>query len=360
MNKRIIFLKKSGVLLCLFIFLGSFLPLLKAQLTTEQIETAKLEKQQESKSIRRITSGLDQKLRQTPAKAFIEKFDLRYAANEGFDLNVPLKPSSHKGSFYTEQEMTVAYADRIKKDFIYRLSYDLWHVNYYNTANRNILEQNFKAETALRLIPKKLFLETNYRYEIFRRQHTPIADYNGNEVKLGLKHYLIKDRLYHKPSWIFRHHGYDKFKVRDSGGNPGSKDRKDNLNAIDYEIGVYLFHHVLIRVHNQFGRNESNDGFKDFFDYSYYSVSPQITWHITPKWLFAGGFHYQRNIYDGRDINGFPSERENLYSFFGGIYYQINKHLIWSVNCNQIKNGSNVPDFEYDDAWFSSGIHVNF
>ena len=136
MNKRIIFLKKRGVLLGLFIFLIPFLSLLQAHLTSEQMQTTKLEKQQESESIRRITSGLDQKLRQTPAsKAFVEKLDFHYAALEGFDLNVPLNPSSHKGSFYTEQEMTVAYTDRIKKDFIYRLSYALWHINDYNTAN---------------------------------------------------------------------------------------------------------------------------------------------------------------------------------------------------------------------------------
>lgn len=361
MNKGQGFSKKRALFIGFFIFLIPSLPLVKAQLTSEQIQTAKFEEQQESKTIRRITSGLEQKLRRIQrSKTFVEKLDFHYAAIEGFDLNIPLKSSSHKGSFYTEQEADIRYTDRIKKGFIYRLSYDLWHMNYYNTSDRNILEQDLKAETALRLIPKKLFLETNYRYEIFRRQHTATADYNGNEVKLGLKHYLIKDRLYHKPSWIFRHRGYNKFKIRDAAGIAGEKNRRDNLNAADYEIGVYLFHHVLIRVNNQFGRNESNDGFKDFFDYSYYSVTPNLAWHITPKWLFAGGFHYQRNIYDGRDINGFPSERENLFSFFGGVYYQINKHLTWSVNCNQIKNGSNIPDFEYDDAWFSSGIHARF
>lgn len=354
-------MNKRNVLPSLLVFLLLFLPLSKAQTISEQIQADKIEKQQETKKIRPITSGLEQKLRQAPvSKSLIEKLDFKYAVNEGFDLNAPLAPSSHKGSFYTEQEMTIQYTDRIKKGFIYRLSYDLWHMNYYNTANRNILMQNIKAETALRLVPKKLFLETNYRYGIFRRQHTPIADYNANEVKLGLKHYLIKGALYHKPSWIFRHRGYDKFKVRDAAANPGSESRRDNLNAVNYEIGAYLFHRVLIRVHNQFGRNESNEGFKDFFDYSYYSITPNIAWHITPKWLFAGGFHYQRNIYDGRDINGFPSERENLFSFFGGVYYQINKHLTWSMNCNQIKNSSNIPDFEYDDAWFSTGFHVKF
>ena len=361
MNKGMQFINRKTLFAGFSLFLISFPLLLKAQLTSEQIQTAQLEKQQESKKVRRITSGLEQKLRRAPAsKAFVEKLDFHYAAIEGFDLNPRLKSSSHRGSFYTEQEMSIAYTDRIKKGFIYRLTYDLWHMNYYNTSNRNILEQSFKAETALRLVPKKLFLETEYRYVIFRRQHTPIADYNGSKVKLGLKHYLVKGKLYQKPSWIFRHRGYDKFKVRDAEGNPGSKSRRDNLNVFDYEIGAYLFHHVLIRVHNRFGRNESNDGFKDFFDYSYYSVTPHIAWHVTPKWLFAGGFHYQRNIYDGRDIKGFPPERENLTSFFGGLYYQINKYLIWSVNCNQIKNGSNIPDFEYDDAWFSTGIHVRF
>ena len=361
MSKGPGFLENKGFLIGLFMLLIPALPLLQAQLTSEQIQAAKLEKQQESKKTRKITSGLEQKLRRAPgSKTFIEKLDFHYAAIEGFDMNVPLESDSHKGSFYTEQEMAVQYTDRIKKGFIYRLSYDLWHVNYYNTARRNILEQNFKAETALRLIPKKLFLETNYRYGIFRRQHTPIADYNANEVKLGLKHYLIKGELYHKPSWIFRHRAYDKFKIRDADAVPGSESRKDNLNAFNYEVGIYLFHHVLIRVHNQFGRNESNEGFKDFFDYSYYRVTPHVAWHITPKWLFAGGFHYQRNIYDGRDVKGFPPERENLFSFFGGVYYQINKHLTWSVNAHQIKNASNNPDFEYDDAWFSTGIRVRF
>ena len=352
MNKRIL----AG----LFIVLVSFASLLKAQTVSEEIQAANIEKEQESKKGRRITSGLDQKLRQAPAEAFLQKVDFHYGAIEGFDLNPPLNPSPQRGSFYTEQELGLSYTDHLTKHFIYRLTYDLWHMNYYNTANRNILEQDFKAETALRLIPKRLFLETNYLYEIFRRQHSPLANYNGSDVKVGLKHYLIQDKLYHKPSWIFRHRGYGKFKIRDGGGIPGSENRKDNLNAFDYEAGLYLFHHVLIRLHNQYGRNESNDGFKDFFDYSYYRFTANIAWHMNRKWLFAGGFHYQRNIYDGRDINGFPSERENLYSFFGGVYYQINKHLTWSVNCNQIRNGSNIPDFEYDDAWFSSGIHARF
>ena len=88
-------LRKKSVLIGFFMFLISFPLLLKAQLTSGEIQEAKLEKQQESKQVRRITSGLEQKLRRPPvSKTFIEKLNFHYAAIEGFDLNAPLKPSS--------------------------------------------------------------------------------------------------------------------------------------------------------------------------------------------------------------------------------------------------------------------------
>jgi len=345
----------------LFIFLILNPIVLQAQLTSEQTNAARIDQQQQVESVKKIKRKVLQEyqLEQKPAsKTFIEKFDFHYAVLEGFDQNVLLNPDHLKQSFFTKQEAAVGYMDHIKNIFIYRLAYDLRHTYYYNFSAVNILEQNFHAETALKLLPN-LFLETGYRFEIFRRQHTPIANFNGSEVKVGLKHYLIKDRLYHKPSYIFHHHGYGKFEARNSEGVPGTADRKDDFNALDYEIGWYIHHRLLVRVHNQFGRNNSNDQFEDFHDYTYYAVTPIVSWHLTHKWLLVGGFHYQFNHYDDRAIHG-SAEREHLYSFFGGVYYHINQYMTWSTDCVYVQPKSNIPELEYKDAIYSTGIRLHF
>ncbi len=365
MKKENNFLPRSARILTIFSFLLIALVLgstrLKAQLTQAQTNAARIEEQQNVEGIKKMKRNMfrEQQLKQKPAsKTFIQKFDFHYAVLEGFDQNVPVDPEHLKGSFFTKQKAAVGFTDHIKNIFIYRLSYALGHTYYYKFSELNILNQNFHAETALKLLPN-IFLETGYGYEIFRRQHTHLANYNGNEVKVGLKHYLIRDKLYHKPSYIFHHHGYGKFKVRNAEGVPGLRDRKDNFNAFDYEVGMYVYHRLLIRVHNQFGRNNSNDQFKDFYDYSYYSVTPIVSWHLSKDWLLVGGFHYQLNHYDDRNIHG-SAERENLYSFFGGVYYQINKYLTWSANAIYIQANSNVPELEYKDPIYSTGFHLHF
>ena len=347
--------------LLFFIFVILTPLILSAQLSPEQTSAARSEQHEQLEGIEKIKRKGLQGERLTGKKApktFIQKFDFHYAAMEGFDQNVRLDPDHLKQSFYTKQTVAVGFTDHIKNIFIYRLSYGLNHTYYYNFSDLNILRQNFNAETALKLLPN-LFLETGYRFEMFRRQHESFADYNGNQVKVGLKHYLIKDQLYHKPSYIFRHHGYGKFEARNAEGVPGSEDRDDNLNAFDYEIGWYLFHHVFIRLHNQFGRNNSNDQFKDFFDYSYYSVTPIVSWHVTKKWLLTGGFHYQYNHYDDRNLHG-SAEREHVSSFFAGTFYQINQYLTWNMGCIYTQANSNIPELEYKDPIYSTGFHLHF
>ncbi len=326
-----------------------------AEIASGQITAAKVEERYPLQNVPTIRRGLDQRLhRKAVPKTFLQKFSLYNAVNEGFERNVPLGTPRH-GSLFTTQDTVLTYTDRLKKDLIYRFTYGLRHTNYYKFSDFNVLDQNIKVETALKLIPS-LYFETEYRHDIFRRQLTPISDYDGNEVKLSLKHYLIKDKLYHKSSYVFHHHGYYKFKARDATGVHGLEDRRDNLNAFDHEVGVYLFPNLLIHVNNQFGRNESNDLFKDFYDYSYYRITPNVTWHVTKDWLFIGGYRYQRSRFDGRDLHG-VLDRESLQSFYGGIYYHISKNLSWSANCHYLKNGSDVPEFAYSDSWFSTGIH---
>jgi len=338
---------------------------LRAELSGEALQVGESNQQEQAEKVKRIKSDLyhknriERKRKQKPeAKTFMDKLDLHYGVNEGFDRNVKLD-SSHKRDFYTAQSVGVGYTDHIKNTFIYRLGYNLHHKGYYKFADRRLLDQTFSAETALKLIPHHLYLETDYRYRILRRQHTPLSDFNGNEIKIGLKNYIIKDTFYHKPSYLFFHNDYRKFKARNAQGEHGLKVRRDNINAFDEELGLHLPHHFLIRVHNQIGHSDSNDQFLDFYDYSYYQVTPIISWEPTDKWLVLTGFFFQHNNYNERAVYG-TAEKENLYSAFGSVFYHFNPHVTWSFDCFYIKSDTNVPELEFEDASFSTGLHFHF
>ena len=67
----------------------------------------------------------------------------------------------------------------------------------------------------------------------------------------------------------------------------------------------------------------------------------------------------RQNDYDDRSVHG-SSERAHLYSFFGGLYYHINEHLTWSVDAVYTQNNSNIPELEYKDPIYSTGLHLHF
>lgn len=150
-----------------------------------------------------------------------------------------------------------------------------------------------------------------------------------------------------------------KFKARNAEGIPNPEDREDHYHALDHEIGWYIHHRVFVRLHNKFGRNNSNDQFKDFHDYTFYGVTPIVSWHMTKKWLLVGGYHYQLNHYDDRAVHG-SRQTEHLNSFFGGLYYHINPHMTWSADAIYTQADSNIPELEYKDPIYYTGVRLHF
>ena len=293
-----------------------------------------------------------------PAKEILGKFEFNYAALEGYNRNVRLN-STHKGSFFTDQFLSVAYLNHVKKNLFYRLIYRFRSLNDYKFGDENLMAHNFQVQSSIKLLPN-FFLEPEYRFDISRRPHEPAADFDRNEVKVGLKHFLYKDILYHKPSYLFAHHHYEKFRARLPFDQdiPSSHLRADNENAFDYEIGFHPHKNILFQVHNQIGRNDSNDQFFDFYDYSYYRVTPLVTWHTTKKATLIAGFSFQRNNYDDRAIHA-RAEAEDISTLFGSIFYQLNPHAALGLHWLYVHNDSNVAELEYDDSIFSIGLHLH-
>jgi len=279
---------------------------------------------------------------------------------EGYDRNVQFD-SSHKGSLYTEQDLSVGLLDRLGRRFSYYLSYDTHYTNYYDAADHNTFGQTLGIESALKLHPR-LFLESGYSYWNYRRPQQAQADFQQHQVSLGLKHYLIPKLLYHKPSYVFERRDYRKAKARilvDGDDAPTGTPRRDTAHALDYEIGVRLMPSLMLQVSNQLGWHDSNDQFFDFYDYGSYRVTPIVTWQPTKRFLTIAGVQFQRNNYKTRALSGM-AERQDLTALFGNAYYQLNEYASVGFHCTYTKNDSTLPELEFQDATFSAGLHLQY
>jgi len=215
-----------------------------------------------------------------------------------------------------------------------------------------------RGETAIELTPH-FFIESEYGARWFWKPDDAQGNFNEQEVKVGLKHYLIPKRLYHKPSYIFQYRDFSKAKARLADGSAGPDGRNDTTHRLDYEIGVHLMPELLLRVHNQYGRNDSNDQFLDFYDYSFYQVTPSVTWEISKPLLAIVGVQFQRNNYDDRAIRGM-AEREDFTAFFGSLFYHVTDNASIGFHWVYSKDDSTLPELEYQDSSLSLGVHLHF
>ena len=337
---------------------------LGAELTSEQVESARQEQQRQLQSVQRLRRRLHEehqvknKLTLFPQlKQLLHRLHLHYSVIEGYDRNVNLN-STHNGTGFTEQDLGAGYIHRLGQRFIYRLTGNLRYVNYYKFSNVNLFEPTLRAETAIELTPH-FFIEPEYDVRWFWRPDDAQGNSNEQEVKVGLKHYFIPKRLYHKPSYIVQYRAHTKAKARLFDGSAGPDERHDTTHRLDYEIGLHPIPELLLRVHNQYGRNDSNDQFLDFYDYSFYQVTPSVTWEISKPLLLIAGVQFQRNNYDNRAVRGM-AEREDHTAFFGTFFYHVTKSTSVGFHWVYVKDDSTLPEFEYQDSTLSLGAHVHF
>ena len=335
-----------------------------ADLTPNQVESAHQDQQQQLRRVQRLRRSLQEQhqVEHKPSlfpvlKGILHRLHFHYGVFEGYDRN-PNLSSPRKGSGFTEQDLGVGTIHRLGQRFIYRLSANTRYVNYYKFANENLFQQSLRGEGAIELTPH-LFIESEYDARWFWKPDDAQGNFNEQEVKLGLKHYFIPHRLYHKPSYIFQYRNFTKAKARVSDGGPGMDERHDTTHRLDYEIGLHLIPSVLAQVHNQYGRNDSNDQFLDFYDYSFYQVAPSVTWEITKPLFLVTGVQFQHNNYDNRAVRG-TAGRDNFTAFFGSLFYHVTDAASVGFHWVYAKDDSNLPELEYQDSSLSFGVYCHF
>ena len=351
--------------LCACALLSPILPaVMAADLTPAQVESAQQEQQQQLSDVQRLPRRLheqhqvERKVRRFPElKQILHRLHLYYGVVEGYDRNPNLN-TPRKGSGYTEQDLGVGYIHRWGSRFIYRLSGHTRYVNYYKFANENLFDQILRGETALELHPD-WFVESEYVARWLWKPDDAQGNFAEQETKIGLKHYLIRRRLYHKPSYIFQYRGHTKARARLPDGSASLTERHDVTHRLAYEIGVHPVPQLLLRVNNQIGRNDSNDQFLDFYDYNFYQVTPSVTWEATKRLFMVTGVQFQRNRYDDRAVRG-TAERENFFAFFGSLFYHVTDTTSVGFHWTYVKDDSNLPELEYQSSNLSLGCYIHF
>ncbi len=353
-------IKRSVFLLFLALgFLAGGLSGFTAELSDRAAEISRTEQRSDLtrptvKGQKRLSKQLDEKRK---PKTFLEKLSFNYSALQGYDRNARHN-SQHKGSWFTDQEFTAGFTDRPTDNFIYHVDYKMEYDFYYEFNYRTSFANAVNVRTAYKM-NESLFLETDYDLDIFRRPDFAEGDYNGHQVKIGLKHYLIARKLYHKLFYQFGVKDYPKFKARDSSENETASDREDLTNRFGYEIGHYPAKNILLRLRGQIGRNDSNDQLRDFYDYDFYQLTPTVSWRINKKAHWTGGFQYQRNEYDQRDFSG-SANRENVYNIFGNFQYALTKSVEWIFYASYVKYDGDVPQLNFQDSILATGLQINF
>ncbi len=335
-----------------------------AELTPSQLESAREEQQRQLQDVQ----GLPRRLKEQhqvekhpqlamQVKEWLHRLHVHYSAIEGYDRN-PNLIGTRKGSGFTEQDFGLGYVHQLGSRVIYRLTGNTRYVNYYKFSNLNSFAPTLRGETAIELSPH-FFIESEYDARWFWRPDDAQGNFNEQEVKVGVKHYLIPKRLYHEPSYIFQYRNFTKAKARLTDGSPGPDGRNDTTHRLDYEIGVHLMPQLLFSVHNQYGRNDSNDQFLDFYDYSFYQVTPSVTWEVSKPLLAVVGVQFQRNNYDNRAVRGM-AEREDFTAFFGSLFYHVTENASVGFHWVYSKDDSTLPELEYQDSSLSLGVHIHF
>ena len=196
-----------AVVLCCAFATSSLPVAFSAELTPEQTESAREEQQRQLQNVQRLPRRLreqhqvEKKLQRFPQlKEWLHRLHIHYSAIEGYDRN-PNFTGTRKGSGFTEQELGAGYVHRLGQRFIYRVTGNTRYVNYYKFASENLFEQSLRGETAIELTPH-FFIESEYDARWSWKPDDAQGNFNEQEVKVGLKHYLIPKRLYRKPSYI--------------------------------------------------------------------------------------------------------------------------------------------------------------
>ena len=278
----------------------------------------------------------------------------------GWDNNVNLdsEESEKKEDFFSQFDMELGYEYPLNELYKAKVDYYLNSRSYYRINEACFYDNNLEFEL-IRKLTDIFTASISHRFESLYHPNDD-SDYFGNDSKISIRH-DIKEWIYQKLSYDYMSKYFYEQKTWDKSEANVDFNRKDLRSCLTHELGIWTGG-ALIKLKNTYYRNDSNDEYMDYYDYSSYRVSLAISARvISEKFLGMIGGGYQIKEYDERLlIDSDSTQRDSSYDVSASLYYDINKTTSLSLNCIYFENKSNEPSEEYWNTTMSVGIHYAF
>ncbi|MFH1905449.1 MAG: hypothetical protein ABIK53_08020 [bacterium] len=280
--------------------------------------------------------------------------------NNGYDNNVNLdsSESERKEDFFSQFDMELGYECPFSELYKAKIDYYLNSKSYYKINEASFYDNNIELELTRKLTD--IFTATiSHNFESLYYPDDD-SDYFGNDSKLSFRH-DIKEWIYQKLSYDFISKDFYEQKTRDKSEANMDFNRKDLRNCLTHELGIWV-NDTSIKLKNKYYRNDSNDEYMDYYDYSSYRVSLTISASvISDKFLGTISGGYQIKEYDERLlVDSDSTQKDNSYDISASLHYDISKTTSLSLNCSYSENNSNESSEDYSDTTTSFGIHYVF
>lgn len=286
------------------------------------------------------------------------KTKLLFAAIQGYDNNVFLDPRREHDTF-TEAilDANITYPLNGRWDVMGGVT--VHDITYWKATDANLIDTDLKFGFEGKLL-SGMTLAVYNDVELVEYQANDSGEYIGDKAGFVLKQKL-PNNFFHSFGYEYFYKNYSDRKARNGWGGLSDKDREDNRNTVDYELGVYL-KKSMFKVFGEYYLNKSNDNYLDYYDYNSLRLGSSMIYLVSKKMSAYLSYYRQFRNYSDRTIPGDNTyaEKDRTWVATASLYYDIYKNTTLGFNYSYRQNLSNNPSQKYSGTINSLGLYCRF
>lgn len=287
------------------------------------------------------------------------KVDVSASMVSGYDGNVNLERYDEDGSFFMQHTLGISGTYPFFKIFTLKGGYDFTSIKYFKFSDPDLLDNVLTLGLDTKIADNFLW-NIEYMADFVNFPHDEQSKYIMNQIATSFKH-DINDWLYQKIGFEYFIKKYDKSRVRNAAGILLPAHRRDERNAVFYQLGAFIGDKTFVKSETKGYLNDSNEKFLDYYDYRALKTKVSVAHLMTDKLYGLASFAYQYKGYNKRGVsdNEFD-QRDHLFIYGASIFYDVIPSVSIGTSFDFRKNHSNENVEKYEDYIISSGVYCTF
>jgi hypothetical protein len=291
----------------------------------------------------------------------VDNLDIHFSFDSqvGYDNNVNLDPSRDKDG-YTQQLVSLDMAYPLSKKFSWEFGGDIFTNMYFYEKKNNLIDYSPYAAAVYKLTDD-IILRGESALDYFSSPNAKKNTYVSGEFSLSVEHSWLTD-FSQEIKYTHYERCYPDRKVANEVEEYPGTDRYDQRDELSYILGAFIFNTASLQLTNSIYYNDSNDNFRDYYDYWAYRLKPAVLYFFTDDLYAMGSIIYKHTNYDDRrsreDVNNVINDNKLIYNL--SLYYNVTTHLALNIVFSYRENYPDDPYFKYSGSSFSTGLSYTF